>query len=145
MTRPIRPFVTLVAVALALVGAAACGIDEDKVADGVQNNVGADSTTSTTATTEPGGPDISLPDIPSDVTEPESTVPDPSEPAGHRAQRRHDAGRPHPGRPRGGLRADRLHRGAGGVHGLRHVRHPRSGGRSTRWPPATSPRSTPRS
>ena len=38
------------------------------------------STTSTTATTEPGGPDISLPDIPSDVTEPESTVPDPSEP-----------------------------------------------------------------
>jgi len=80
VTRPIRPFVTLVAVLVVLMGAAACGIDEDKVADGVQSAIGAESTTSTTGTTEPGGPDISLPDIPSDVTEPESTVPDPSEP-----------------------------------------------------------------
>ena len=38
MTRPIRSLVTLLAVVVALVGAAACGIDEDKVAGGVQAN-----------------------------------------------------------------------------------------------------------
>ena len=81
MTRPIRSLVTLLAVVVALVGAAACGIDEDKVAGGVQTNGGTDTTTtSTTGTTEPAGPDISLPDIPSDVTQPEDTVPDPTEP-----------------------------------------------------------------
>ena len=78
---PLRSRTSIIGTLLvAAVLVTACGIDEDKVADGVQSAIGAESTTSTTGTTEPGGPDISLPDIPSDVTEPESTVPDPSEP-----------------------------------------------------------------
>jgi hypothetical protein len=82
VTRPLRPFVTALALLLAVAGVAACGIDEDQVAAGgpTTASTGEDDTTtsSTTETTEAGGPDISLPDIPSDVTEPDDTIAEPS-------------------------------------------------------------------
>jgi hypothetical protein len=67
-----RSIVVLVALALAL-ATAACGIDEDKVATGAAPTTepGTHPTSS-----KPGGPQISLPDIPPDATE--STVPDPT-------------------------------------------------------------------
>jgi hypothetical protein len=69
--RTLRPFLAAVVLVLLVGVTASCGIDEDKVAGGAE--VDADGGTSTT-TTGPNGPDISLPDIPPDVTEPDDTV-----------------------------------------------------------------------
>ena len=67
-----RSLVTVLALLIALAAVAACGIDEDEVATGATTKPEAPRST----TSKPGGPAISLPDIPSDVTE--STVPDPT-------------------------------------------------------------------
>ena len=69
--RTLRSLFAAAALVLLVGATASCGIDEDKVAGGTE--VDADGGTSTT-TTGPNGPDISLPDIPPDVTEPEDTV-----------------------------------------------------------------------
>jgi hypothetical protein len=67
---PRRSILVLVAVVLTL-ATAACGVDDDKVATGATTTQPGHTTT-----TKPGGPQISLPDIPPDATE--STVPDPT-------------------------------------------------------------------
>jgi hypothetical protein len=68
-----RSLVAVISLVLVLgAGAAACGIDGDKVATGETSTTKAGQTT----TTKPSGPRISLPDIPPDATE--STVPDPT-------------------------------------------------------------------
>jgi hypothetical protein len=77
--RRARPLLVVLAALIAMAGAVACGIDEDEVTQVTLVDQSDTTSTEPTSTTE-GGPEISLPDIPSDVTEPESTVPDPTEP-----------------------------------------------------------------
>jgi hypothetical protein len=69
--------VAALAVLLLALAGASCGIDEDQLATGTTTSGGKGRAATTT---DPGTPRISLPDIPSDVTEPESTVPDPPQP-----------------------------------------------------------------
>jgi hypothetical protein len=80
VTRPFRTLAAPLVVLVVLVGFAACGIDEGEVSTVATTTAGGDAGSGSTSTTDPGAPAISLPDIPSDVTEPDSTVPDPTQP-----------------------------------------------------------------
>jgi hypothetical protein len=80
VTRPFRTLAAPLVLLLALAGVAGCGIDEDELSTGTTTTAAGDASRGSTSTTDPGAPAISLPDIPSDVTEPDSTVPDPTQP-----------------------------------------------------------------
>ncbi len=73
MTRPIRSLVAALARAgSSLAGVAACGIDEDELAAGRDHHDRARRRRpDRRRAPSPAGPAISLPDIPSDVTEPD--------------------------------------------------------------------------